>query len=298
MNIENLRVFYKTVSHGSITAAANELYISQPAASLQIKALEKELQLVLIERSNKGVLPTQAGKIVYEYSSQILAQYESMIKEAHAINENRIQKLSVSSCATLGSYSLPCSIYEFRKKASNVEIVTEQTFSEEVISQVRDRGIDIGFIEGTYSDEAIECVHMGKTEMFLTGSPQLLPYNEVEPKKLYEFNYFVICKRCSLRKIIEENLIKAGIDTKRMNFSLESPSIESIKAFLIRGNGVSFLPYLSIKKEIYHKSLNILKIQGLEFIYNYSMIYRKKSANSIVKEFVEFMRNEGRSKLC
>ena len=75
---------------------------------MNIKALEKELQLTLIERSNKGVVPTEAGKIVFKYAESILALYENMVRDAKGCEGSRQKMLTISSCATLGHYSLPC----------------------------------------------------------------------------------------------------------------------------------------------------------------------------------------------
>lgn len=298
MNIESLRVFYKTIYYSSISLAAKELFISQPATSLQIKALEKELKLTLLERSNRGVIPTEEGKIVYKYAESILSLYENMIRDAHECSGNVQKRLAISSCATLGQYSLPCSLYEFTKKFQDVEIQTEHTFSYDVIAQVRDRGVDIGFIEGSYSDDNIDCVFMGNTELFFVTSPKLLDMDRLSKDQLSQYSFFLIHRKCSLRKIIEESLVKAQVNVSQLKVNLESPSIEAIKSFVLSGHGISVLPYLSIKKEVYNKSLKIVKVDDISFPYSFSLIYNKKLVKPMKHEFISFMKNEGKNKLC
>jgi len=274
------------------------MFISQPAASLQIKALEKELKIKLLERSNRGVVPTEAGKVVYKYAENILSLCENMIKDTRECNDSVQKRLTISSCATLGQYSLPCSLYEFSKKFKDIEIQTEHTFTYDVISQVRDRGFDIGFIEGSYSDESIECVFMGNAELFFVASPKLLDIETLSKEQLWQYSFFLIHRKCSLRKIIEENLVKANESISHLKINMESPSIEAIKSFVLSGNGVSILPYLSIKKEIYNKALKMLKVDNISFPYSFSMIYNKKHIKPIKYEFINFMKNEGQKKLC
>ena len=291
-------MFYKTIYYSSISIAAKELFISQPAASLQIKALEKELKMELIERSNRGVTPTEAGKVVYKYAENILSLCENMIKDAGECNNNGKKRLTISSCATLGQYALPCSLYEFSKKFKDIEIQTEHTFTYDVIAQVKDRGFDIGFIEGSYSDENIDCIFMGNTELFFVTSPKLYDIDRIRKDKLYQYSFFMIHRKCTMRKIIEENFVKGNVSISQLKINMESPSIEEIKSFVLSGNGISILPYLSIKKELYNKSLKILKVDDISFPYSFSMIYNKKHVKPIKHEFINFMKNEGKDKLC
>jgi LysR family transcriptional regulator, transcriptional activator of the cysJI operon len=298
MNIESLRVFYKTIYFSSISTAARELYISQPATSLQIKSLEKELNTKLLERSNKGVLPTQTGEIVYRYAESILELYENMISDIASCDGSKVNRLTISCCSTLGEYSLPCSIYEFKNKHQEVEIHTEHTFSYDVITQIRDRGVDVGFIEGGCGEDNIECLPVGNSEMFFVASPKLVKEKHMSKEQLLKYNILIIHRKSALRKIIEQGLYNAGISSCNLKINMESPSIESIKSSVISGQGISILPYLSIKKELYNKSLSTFQVDDVRFSYGFSMIYNNKIEKAIKTQFIKYMKLEGKDKLC
>lgn len=298
MNIDILKVFYKTIYYSSISIAAKELFLSQPAVSMQIKALEKELNLTLLDRSNKGVAPTEAGKVIYRYAEDILQLHENMLKDLKQINGCMVNRLTISCCSTLGQYSLPCSLYEFKKSFPDLDIYIEHAPSADVIVQVKDRGIDIGFIEGSSSDADIECIPMGSSFLHFVASPELIGKNVIKKEDLYKYNMFFIHRKCSLRRIIEENLANSDIDRRLLKISIESPSIESIKASIIAGQGISILPYLCIKKELYSKSLTIFEVENVKFPYSYSLIYKKKNVKLIKNEFINYMKSVGKDKLC
>ncbi len=298
MNIESLRVFYRTVCCKSISKAARELYISQPAVSLQIKSLEKEIKLKLLERSNKGIVPTKAGEIVYNYAENILGLYENMICDTSCFDGRKVNRITISCCPTLGQYSLPCIMYEFKKRHPEVEVHIEHNFSCDVVKQIKNRGVDIGFIECSCDEDNIECIPVGNAELLFTAPPGLLNNNVLKKEDITKYVFFLIHRKSGLRKIIEDSLNKSGICTNCMKLSIEFPSIESIKSSVVSGRGLSILPYLAIKKELNNKDLLAVQVDKIRFPYSFSLIYSRRSKNFIKSEFIDYMNSEGKNILC
>lgn len=280
MNIENLRAFYKTVYYKSISSAARELYLSQPAISQQIKALEKDLKATLLKRTNRGVFPTPAGELVYQYAERILNLYDNMVKDLECCQNNCINRLTISACPTIGQYALPCTLHEFKRRYKNITVHVEHNFTPEVIYNVKEGGIDIGFIEGCYVDENISCIPLGDFKMHFVASGNW-EEKSLSKNKLLRYNFFIIHRKCALRKIIEETLLAHEIDIKKLKIEMEFPSIESIKSSVAAGHGLSILPYIAIKKELYTKTLSIVEVEGIEFNYSYSLIYNKKNLQKV-----------------
>ncbi|AIS51290.1 transcriptional regulator [Thermoanaerobacter kivui] len=297
MNIDNLKAFYKTVYYKSIYSAAKELYLSQPAISQQIKALEKDLKATLLKRSNRGVVPTLAGELVYQYAERILNLYDNMIKDLECYENDCVNRLTISCCPTIGQYALPCAIHEFKKRQKNLVVHIEHNFTPEVIYNVKEAGIDIGFIEGCYSDENIDCISLGEYKMHFVANGSW-ENKKLSKNKLFHYNFFVIHKKCSLRKIIEETLLSHGVDIKKLKIEMESPSIESIKSSVAAGHGLSILPYIAIKKELYTKTLSIVNVDDIDFTYNYSIIYNKKIYKKSKKDFIDFIKINGQNLFC
>lgn len=298
MDIENLRVFCKTYSCQSISLAAKELFLTQPTITHKLKALEAELNLVLFERSNKGVIPTEAGHIVFNYAQNMLGLYGNLMQDLASFDGKQVKRLTISSCSTFGQYALPCSLFEFNKRTSNIDLQLEHAFSSEIITQVKDQGVDVGFIEGTYSDEEIECLPLGTSQLLFVTSPQLLSIESaLQLDDLYDFNLILMHRKSTLRKIIESTLKKKGIDLSKLNV-VESPSLESIKSALLSGQGVSVLPYMSIKKELFTKSLVSLNFDDLIMEYPFSLIHKKQIIKVCKSEFIDYIKIEGLKNLC
>ena len=118
MNIEYLRFFYEVASVKSISKVANNSHISQPALSQQIHKLEDNLGYKLLDRSNKGVQLTEAGKIVEKYAKNILKVYENMLVDLNDISNNN-KAIRIDAFPTMATYALPCTIYMIKEKYSN-----------------------------------------------------------------------------------------------------------------------------------------------------------------------------------
>ena len=114
MNLEYLQSFYVTVKSNSISKAAENLHLTQPGLSMQLKNLEKELGVTLLNRSNKGVEMTEEGKVVFDYAHTILDIKGNIERDLKSLHET-VPTLIIGSCKSVGEYALPCSIYTFKK---------------------------------------------------------------------------------------------------------------------------------------------------------------------------------------
>ena len=129
-------LFLKVVETGSISKAANELFISQPALSQQLKKLEKEFNAKLFTRSNKGIELTKEGKIVYKYFSMFEECLDEMREEIEDA-KNNLMKIKISAVSTICNYSLPCSSVieeELLRERCDIGFVTENINSNEALS--------------------------------------------------------------------------------------------------------------------------------------------------------------------
>ena len=139
-------LFLKVVETGSISKAANELFISQPALSQQLKKLEKEFNAKLFTRSNKGIELTKEGKIVYKYFTMFEECLDEMREEIEDAKNNSM-KIKISAVSTICNYSLPCVVYHLKKHYPNVSVELNSRESSSVIEEelLRER-CDIGFV--------------------------------------------------------------------------------------------------------------------------------------------------------
>lgn len=288
MNLEYLQSFYVTVKSNSISKAAENLHLTQPGLSMQLKNLEKELGVTLLNRSNKGVEMTEEGKVVFDYAHTILdikGNIERDLKSLHEI----VPTLIIGSCKSVGEYALPCSIYTFKKFNKDIDIHMQIDNSEEVIKKLCDHTINIGIVQKHPENNSISTKTIISDELVLVGST----YNDKNKISLEELRDLPLILReegSGTREIILNSLEEKNIDLKDLNviYNLNSP--EAIKSSISSDKGFSFLPKLIINKELKKNYLKQIDIDELKIDFKYYLIYRKNyRLTSYEKRFVDFI---------
>lgn len=288
MNLEYLQSFYVTVKSNSISKAAENLHLTQPGLSMQLKNLEKELGVTLLNRSNKGVEMTEEGKVVFDYAHTILdikGNIERDLKSLHEI----VPTLIIGSCKSVGEYALPCSIYTFKKFNKDIDIHMQIDNSEEVIKKLCDHTINIGIVQKHPENNSISTKTIISDELVLVGSA----YNDKNKISLEELRDLPLILReegSGTREIILNSLEEKNIDLRDLNviYNLNSP--EAIKSSISSDKGFSFLPKLIINKELKKNYLKQIDIDELKIDFKYYLIYRKNyRLTSYEKRFVDFI---------
>ena len=261
MNIESLRMFIKIADNGSITKTAEQTFISQSALSQQIKTMEQLFNTSLIERSNKGVTLTCSGKTVYEYAVHLTSTYDSMIRELQE-NEESNRVLHILSTPIIASYALPCTLYYIKKNFPTYSLEISSMASHRIEQQINcDQG-DIGFITGPPSDPSLTGQKVFSDDVFLVAGSDMEIEDHTDQKT---------------EQHLEKRLTDEGVDVESLMILFKQDSIESIKLSTINGYGMAFLPYMCIKKELYHKQLKIISVEGLTLQNDYYIIKKKAS---------------------
>lgn len=288
MNLEYLQSFYVTVKSNSISKAAENLHLTQPGLSMQLKNLEKELGVTLLNRSNKGVEMTEEGKVVFDYAHTILDIKGNIERDLKSLHET-VPTLIIGSCKSVGEYALPCSIYTFKKFNKDIDIHMQIDNSEEVIKKLCDHTINIGIVQKHPENNSISTKTIISDELVLVGST----YNDKNKISLEELRDLPLILReegSGTREIILNSLEEKNIDLRDLNviYNLNSP--EAIKSSISSDKGFSFLPKLIINKELKKNYLKQIDIDELKIDFKYYLIYRKNyRLTSYEKRFVDFI---------
>lgn len=288
MNLEYLQSFYVTVKSNSISKAAENLHLTQPGLSMQLKNLEKELGVTLLNRSNKGVEMTEEGKVVFDYAHTILDIKGNIERDLKSLHET-VPTLIIGSCKSVGEYALPCSIYTFKKFNKDIDIHMQIDNSEEVIKKLCDHTINIGIVQKHPENNSISTKTIISDELVLVGSA----YNDKNKISLEELRDLPLILReegSGTRELILNSLEEKNIDLRDLNviYNLNSP--EAIKSSISSDKGFSFLPKLIINKELKKNYLKQIDIDELKIDFKYYLIYRKNyRLTSYEKRFVDFI---------
>jgi len=276
MNFQYLKAFYITVKVNSISKAAKVLHLTQPSVSMQIQSLEKDLQVSLLNRSNKGVELTEAGKIVFDYANTILSIQENIERDLTNLVDNKKQLL-VGACKAVGEYALPCSIYIYKESNKDIHIQLDIHNTSDIIAKLLDRSVNIGIIHGCsdnikHEGLVVEPVTSGNL-LLVTSLP--LMKNTISIEELKHIPLIFREDGSGVRQCLLNSLATQNIDLDDLNIIYELNSMEAIKSSVISGKGISFIPELSIKRELKDGVLKRVYIDEMEVTTDFCVAYRK-----------------------
>ncbi|WP_291632643.1 LysR family transcriptional regulator [Clostridium sp.] len=298
MHIECFQYFNEVAAFKSISKVANNSHISQSALSQQIQKLEDSLGYKLLERSNRGVELTDEGKIVEKYGENIIRTYNKMVEDLNnSYKSNGI--IRIDSCYTIATYALPCTMYSIKEKYPHHNYKLTTNVSNDVEENILNDICDLGFIYGRPKDNSLEYYKVGIDRLMLVSSPKLNNPEEIKSEELIKYSIIMLADKLEIEGKLEKYLKTIGHSFKELNIMLDLDSIESVKSLVLNGNSMSFLPYISIKKELYTKQLKETKINGLDMKYEVYLINKKSVCkDNMIKEFIEYFKKIGKNSFC
>lgn len=298
MHIECFKSFYEVALYRSISKVAYSSHISQSALSQQIQKLEDSLGCKLLDRSNKGVELTEEGRIVEKYAKSILKTYDNMIEELKNKNSGN-NTIKISSNTTIGNYALPCTLYKIKNKYPKNNYELSVNFSLGVEQDIINELSDVGFIYGEPIEKSLSYAKVGQDRLVLAASSDFNIKSELVLEELKKYPIILLNDKIKTRQSINKYLKKLGYDINDFNVLFNLDSNESIKASIIKGYGLSFLPYISIKSELYTGTLKEIKVTDFEMDYEIYMIYKEnKYEYEPVKSFIQYIKKLGEKSFC
>ena len=258
MEIINLKTFVHLVQLQNFSQVAKLMNVSQPTVTVRIKALEEELGSALIIRAGRKIKITPAGKIFYEFSERSLRVLDDGIHVLNYDVQKARQFLNIAGMPTVCFYFLPEILTDYYNNY-NIEHSLFACHTWEVIEMLEDRIIDVGFISSgsKHPDLLIEPIY--NDEFYLVTSPDN-PLTNKEELQIYDIKdepLITYQKGGSLNYRIESVFREAGIESNTM---MELKFVNSIKKMVVEGNGIAFLPLISIQNEIRTNKLKILPL--------------------------------------
>ncbi|MDQ0269682.1 LysR family transcriptional regulator [Cytobacillus purgationiresistens] len=295
MDIKQLEVFNTIYSYKNFSKAAEVLSISQPTVSAQIKSLEESLGLQLFNRKNKALGNlTDAGKILYPFSSQIL----SLVKDAEtSLSQYKKGYSGTLSLVTSDSFCywiLPQILENFNQQFPSIEITLHTEFTPKMIDMVNNREVHYAVARtGTphFNEEQLQSEAIGHDPVVLVASTQnqLSQMQKVSIEDLINETFIVYGKRSNYWTQIEHAFQPFGL---AMKTGMELNDINATKKMIEINLGISFLPEISVQDEIKNNKLKIIEIEDFPMLFRYShLIYHKDLIiTGGVEKFIQFIR--------
>ncbi len=266
MDIRQLRLFCRIVDRHSFSLAAEDLHITQPAASQQVRSLERELRATLLDRSSRRVVPTDAGQVLYRYAREILDLHERACTEILDLGELLAGKVVVGASTGPGEHVLPALLTRFRELYPGVRVSLHVDDTQQVIERVVAREFELGAVGAPTHRPDLLVEPLVRDEVVLVCSPSH-PWarrDSVTLDELVAEPQIVQQQGAGIRAVVEDHLRAAGVRPEQLNIAAEMGLMESAKQAAIAGGGVTFVSRWAIGPELEHGTLVVVPIRDFE----------------------------------
>lgn len=288
--LQQLRILKAIAAEKNFTKAAEELYLSQPSLSKQIKILEKNMDLLLINRDSNKISLTENGQVFLEYSERILALCEESCRALVDLKNGERGKLIVGASQTIGTYLMPKVLALFAKTYPQMSLKVQVNSTPIIANEIINREIDIAVVGGKIPNELkknlkVESFVKDEFSLIIPKSHPFAQKQKITKEDLYHLNFITLNVNSTIRKFIDDILIQNQININQFKIVMQLNSIEGIKTAVSLGLGAAFVSSSAIEKEIKLKTIEIVKIENIQITRTLSIITNPECYKSKAFEF-------------
>ena len=303
--LDQLKILHTISLEGSFKKAAEKLYISQPAVSLQVQNLERQLNTPLFYRDKRKARLTETGTLLIKYCERILSLCEETCRALDELHTLQSGKLLIGASQTTGTYLMPRLIGIFHQKYPQIDIELQVHSTRKISWGVAQGNINLAVVGGEVPKELqnqLEVISYAEDELALI-LPLSHPFSSLESiqkEDLYQLRFIALNTQSTIRNMIEDTLIQHGIDSSYFKIEMELNSIEAIKNAVNSGLGAAFVSVSAISKELELNMVHWAKIEGVKirrtlsillssqrYYSNVTQIFKEEMLEMLVKPSIE-----------
>jgi DNA-binding transcriptional LysR family regulator len=294
--LDQLRILKAIAAEGSFKRAADSLYVSQPAVSLQVQNLERQLDVPLFDRGGRRAQLTEAGHLLLQYGDRILALCQETCRAIEDLQNLQGGSLIIGASQTTGTYLMPQLIGLFRQSYPDVSVHLHVHSTRRTCWSVMNGQIDLAIIGGEVPLElqsSLEVLPYAEDEMALI-LPVFHPLAQsasIQCDDLYKLKFIALDAQSTIRKVIDQVLTRSNLDPRLLKVEMELNSIEAIKNAVQAGLGAAFVSILAVEKDLEFSVFkrvtidNVVVKRPLSLILNPNR-YRSKAAEIFIHEIL------------
>jgi DNA-binding transcriptional LysR family regulator len=268
-----LKVFRAVAEHLSFRKAAEHLFLTQPAVTLQIKALEDDLGMRLLDRTSRGVSLTPQGELLLGYARKIAGLVGEAEQELGSGDGRSTGEFSLGVSTTIAQYVLPRLLGAFLSEYPRVQLSLLSGNTSEIVELLLNDRVSIGLIEGPARARGVRTEPFMQDELVLIVSPDY-EVDRMSAEQLVAETLLMREQGSGSRRVVEMALEKAGLKVKAFHKVMDLDSTEAIKSAVEVGLGVSFVSRWAISKELELNTLKAAAVAGLSMVRHFSLISR------------------------
>lgn len=288
--LNQLQVFLKVAKSQSVTKAAEELHLTQPAVSIQLKNFQNQFDIPLTEVIGRKLYVTDFGKEIAEAAENILNQVYAIDFKTRAHKGELAGRLKISVVST-GKYVMPYFLSGFINRHPGVELSMDVTNKTKVLESLDKNEVDFSLVSILPDEFEVHKVNLIENHLYLVGNRDTRFKRDITPKELFSQLPLIFREGGSGTRQTMERFI--GRHHLQVRKKLELTSNEAVKQAVIAGLGYSIMPLIGIRNEIRNGILKIIPVKGLPIKTIWQLIWLKgKKMSPVSSAFLEYIQLE------
>lgn len=288
--LHQLKIFIKVTECQSITRASEELYLTQPAVSLQLKKFQEQFAIPLTEVVGKKLYVTDFGLEIASSARKILEEIEAINYKTKSFKGQLAGRLKISTAST-GKYVMPYFLAEFLRQNPGVDLLMDVTNKTQVVRNLEQNEVDFSLVSVVPEHLKLNRVQLLQNKLYLVGGTRIQRNPKTPVRKLLEqhpllYREFGSATRNAMEQFIESAQWPAYKQ-------IELTSNEALKQALIAGLGYSIMPLIGIKNELKSNDLEIIPYKGLPIVTHWNLVWlAAKKLSPIAEAYLSFIQKE------
>ena len=286
--LHQLQVFAKVVQTKSITRASEELYLSQPAVSIQLKNFQDQFEIPLTEVVGRQLYVTDFGKEIYTMAERIINEVYAINYKTQAYKGFLTGRLVISVVST-GKYVMPYFLTEFLREHKGVDLVMDVTNKSKVISSLQNNEVDFALVSVVPDDLKINKETLMENQLFVIGSgDEKIPKHVISKDELKDMPLIFREEGSGTRFVMENYFTKHKINVRK---KMELTSNEAVKQAVIAGLGNSIMPLIGLRNALTSGDLKIIPAAGFPIKSQWQLIWlQRKKLSPVAQAYIDYVK--------
>lgn len=288
--LHQLYVFLKVAQNKSITKAAVELHLTQPAVSIQLRNFQDQFEFPLTEVIGRKLYITDFGQEIANAAEKVISEVEAINYKTLALKGELSGRLKISIVST-GKYVMPYFLSDFLKQNPGVDLTLDVTNKKQVLESLEHNEVDFSLVSVLPDAVQIEKVELLPNALYMmVNASQPFEKKNYDVSILEELAVIYREEGSGTRYIMEKFIENNNLNVPK---KVELTGNEAVKQAVLAGLGCSIMPLIGVKNELNNGSLQIVNVKGLPIKSNWNLIWLKgKKFSPIAKAYLQFIQNE------
>ncbi len=288
--LHQLQVFLKITQTQSITKAAEELYLTQPAVSIQLKNLQDQFEIPLTEVVGRKLFITDFGKEIAEAAEKILNEVYAINYKTMAHKGKLTGRLKISVVST-GKYVMPYFLSDFITRNEGIELMMDVTNRAKVIESLEKNEVDFSLVSVLPDNLKVENIELLRNKLFLVANTKNKFAKKIYDKSIFEELPLIYREQGSGTRLVMERFIEENKLPVRKKMELTSN--EAVKQAVIAGLGCSIMPLIGIKNELLQGNLQIIPVKDFPITSVWNLVWMKnKNFSPVAAAFLKYINEQ------